>query len=286
MDFREIKRILWMTLGWNLIVASAKILLGFFSGALSILSDGVHSLFDSFTNIAGLIGMKFAEKPADESHAYGHRKYEAIAAQLIFTFLVITSWELSRSIFEKISAPETIHPVISWFTFAVLICCLVIDALIARYEFRKGVELKSIILKTDSMHTKSHYVTTGSVLFGAILIKLGLPPIIDPLIAIIVVLFIANMAYEIFMETSAILSDKVVIDSERIRKIAESVADVKSCHQIRTRGDGNHVFLDIHIIVAPGFPLKKAHKICHLVAEKIQKEIPEVKDILVHPEPY
>lgn len=285
MDFQKIKRVLWVTLGWNLIVASAKILLGFFGGALSILSDGIHSLFDSFTNVAGLVGIKFAEKPADESHAYGHRKYEAIASQIIFTFLVITSWEIIRSIFGKISAPEAIHPVINWFTFAVLACCLIIDAFVARYEFRKSVELKSMILKADSMHTKSHYVTTGSVLLGAVLIKLGLPPVIDPLIAIVVVLFIANMAYKIFSETSAILSDKALIDRERIREIAESVEEVRSCHQIRTRGDGNHIFLDIHIIIAPDFSLEKAHEICHKVSDKIQKEIPEVKDITVHSEP-
>ena len=285
MDFQKIKRVLWLTLGWNFIVALAKILLGFFSGALSILSDGIHSLFDSFTNVAGIIGIKFAEKPVDESHPYGHRKYEAIASQIIFTFLVITSWEIIRSIFEKISASETIHPAINWFTFAVLICCLIVDAFVARYEFRKSVELKSMILKADSMHTKSHYVTTGSVLLGAVLIKLGLPPVIDPLIAIIVVLFIVNMAYEIFAETSAVLSDKVLIDKEKIREIAESVKEVKSCHQIRTRGDGGHIFLDIHIIVAPDFSLEKAHKICHQVSDKIQKEIPEVKDIIVHSEP-
>ena len=272
-----------MVLNW--IVAAAKILLGVLTGAISILSDGVHSFFDGASNIVGIFGIRFAEKPADECHPYGHRKYEAIASQIILFFLIIASWEISKNIVGKIFAPTAVRPNVNWLTFAVLICCLTIDAFVARYEFKKGVELKSTILKADAMHTKSHYLTTGAVILGTVLIKIGLPPIIDLIIASFVVVFIGKLAFGIFKETSSVLSDKALLDGEKIKKIVESVNGVKSCHQIRTRGDECHIFLDIHIIVASELPLIKAHEICDEVSDEIQKAIPEIKDVTVHPEP-
>ncbi len=287
MNFREIKRVLLLTLFLNWAVAFAKIFLGLFSGTLCILSDGIHSLFDGATNVVGIFGIKIAEKPADNDHPYGHRKYEAIASQVILVFLVIAAWEIIRNIIGKFSSPAIIHPDTNWFplSLGVLISCLIIDVLVARYEFKKGVELKSTILKADAMHTKSHYITTGAVILGAILIEIGLPPIIDPIIASVVVVFIVKLAFAIFRETSSVLSDKALLDGEKIKKIVESINGVKSCHQIRTRGDENHIFMDIHIIVAPNLFLEKAHEICQLVETEIQKAIPEIKDVTVHPEP-
>ena len=287
MDFGKIKKVLWITLGLNIIVAVSKIVLGALTGTISIFSDGVHSGFDSLTNVVGLIGVKFAEKPADEDHPYGHQKYEAIAAQIIFTFLVIAVWKIGENVFEKIFNPALIHANIHWFTFVVLACCMIIDAIVARYEGKKGEKLDSTILISDSMHTKTHYATTSAVLLGAVLIKIGLPTIVDPLAAAFVVIFIGWLAFKIFKKTSSVLSDKALPKEKigKIKKITEGIEGVKACHQIRTRGDKSHIFLNIHVIVDPFISLEKAHEICHLVCDKIQKEIPEIKDITAHPEP-
>lgn len=289
MRSKEIKRVLLIILTLNWFVAFSKILLGFFTGTLSILSDGIHSLFDGATNIAGFFGVRFAEKPADENHPYGHQKYEAIASQIILFFLIIAAWEIGRQIFEKISSPTATNPDISWFTFAVLFCCLIIDIFVARYEFKKGKKLKSTILRADAMHTKSHYITTGAVILGTGLIKIGAPVIIDPIIASFVVLFIVKLASDIFKETSLTLSDGTLLGKEKIekiQKIAKSMDGVKSCHKIRNRGDENCVFLDVHVIVADSnFTLEKAHEICHRLSNEIQKQMPEIKDITIHPEP-
>ncbi len=287
-NFKKIKKILFVILFLNWLVAFSKILLGLLTGTLSILSDGIHSFFDGATNIVGIFGIKIAEKPADEDHPYGHRKYEAIASQVILLFLVIAAYEIVRNIIGKLSAPATIRPDVNWFplSLGILIGCLIIDIIVARYEYRKGVELKSTILKADALHTKSHYITTGAVILGAILIEVGLPPIVDPIIASVVVVFIMKLAFEIFKETSSVLSDKTNVDKEKIKKIAESVSGVLTCHKIRSRGSEDHIFLDIHIIVAPNLSLETAHKICHEVTGKIQEQIPEIKDITVHPEPY
>jgi len=283
MKFKEVKKILLKILVLNWLVAFAKIFIGFSTGTISILTDGLHSLFDGITNILGFFGIRLAEMPADKSHPYGHRKYEAIASMMILFFFAIAVYEILKNIFQKILYPSMID--VDWFPIGALAACIIIDYFVARYEYGKGKELKSTILKVDASHTKSHYITTGAVILGAILIKLGLPAIIDPIIAIFVVGFIFKLGYEIFRETAAVLLDGAFIDEERIRKIAENLEGVKSCHEIRTRGDENYIFMDLHIILEPDIPLSEAHAICQRLEKIIQAEISEIRDITIHPEP-
>src|SRR6187431_404039 len=86
--YREVSRVLVRVMFLNLIVALAKIAFGYASGAISILSDGFHSLTDAASNVVGLVGIRAANQPADEDHPYGHRKYETVAAAAVTGFLL------------------------------------------------------------------------------------------------------------------------------------------------------------------------------------------------------
>jgi len=282
MDYPKTKRVLIKILFLNWLVAFAKIYIGLFSGAVSILADGIHSFFDGASNIIGIIGIKIAERPKDKSHPYGHQKYEALAALGILFLLVITVYELGKEIIQRFLEP--VRPQITVLVFGVLFATLIIDYLVARYEYSQGKKLKSVILKADSFHTRSHVFTTGGVILGAIAIKLGFP-IFDPILAIFVVGFILKMVMEIFRESSRVLCDTALVDSEKIKKIALGVEGVVSSHEIRTRGSEECIFLDMHLTLSPAISLDKAHLISHQVKEKIQKEIPEIKDITIHVEP-
>ncbi len=282
MDYSKIRIVLIKILFLNWLVAFVKIFIGLFSGAVSILTDGIHSFFDGTSNIIGIIGIKIAQQPKDKGHPYGHQKYEAIASLGILFLLIITVYELGKAIFQRF-----LHPVIPQITilvFGVLVGALIIDYLVARYEFKKSKELKSIILKADSFHTRSHIFTTGGVILGAIAIKLGFP-IFDPILAIFVAGFILKMAMEVFGESSRVLCDTALVDSEKILKIASEVKGVASSHNIRTRGSEECIFLDMHLVLDPLLSLDKAYRISRQVKEKVQKEIPGIKDITIHIEP-
>lgn len=282
MRFKEIEKVLLVILFLNWFVAFAKIIIGFFSGALSIMADGVHSLFDGFSNILGLFGIKIAQRPADKTHPYGYRKYEALAAMGIIFLLIIVAYELSKSIVERFINPT--QPEISIFYFLILFICISIDWFVAKYEYKKGVELKSTILIADSFHTKSHILTTVAVIAGAIFVKIGFP-IMDPIIASFVVFIILKLGYEVFKESSGVLSDKATIDNEKIEKILNGISGISSFHEIRSRGDENHTFLDVHICLDSELSLEKAHDISFLVKETIKKEFSQIQDIVVYIEP-
>lgn len=266
----------------NWLVAFAKIFIGLWAGSLSILADGIHSLFDGISNIVGVVGIKLAEQPKDEGHPYGHQKYEAFASLGILFLLMITIYELGGSIIQRFLNP--ISPQINFLVFVVLGVGLVIDYFIAKYEYSQGKKLKSVILRADSHHTKSHIFTTGAVIAGALAVRAGFP-IVDPIIAIMVIFFIVKMAIGIFKEGSVVLCDASFVDVGKIKDIISKVEGVEGGHNIRSRGSDDHIFLDMHLVLAPEMPLREAHTISHRVKEKIQKEMPSVKDIIIHIEP-
>jgi cation diffusion facilitator family transporter len=282
MDFRRIKRILIRVLFLNWLVAGAKIIIGFWSGSLGITADGFHSFFDGTSNIIGLLGIKIAQKPKDPCHPYGHSKYEAFASLGILFLITLAIYEFGKNAVKKIFAPTSSE--ITLIIFGVLIGALMIDYLVAKYEYKEGKKLSSAILIADSLHTKSHIYTTSSVIFGALAIKLGYP-IVDPLVALFIIFMLAKLAYEIYTETSSILCDRAFIDIQKILDIVKEFPQIKTAHEIRTRGDHNQIFLDMHIILDPALSLEAAHKISHNLKDKIQKEILEIQDVVIHIEP-
>src|SRR6059058_6588013 len=101
--YSAVVRVLARVLLLNLAVALAKIAFGYASGAISILSDGFHSLTDSASNVVGLIGVRAAGRPPDEDHPYGHRKYETVAAASVTLFLLLVMIEVLRNAWGHLS---------------------------------------------------------------------------------------------------------------------------------------------------------------------------------------
>jgi cation diffusion facilitator family transporter len=148
------------------------------------------------------------------------------------------------------------------------------------------MKLGSKILISDSMHTRSDiYVSTG-VLATLTGIRAGLPPIIDPIASLIVAGFIFYAAYEIFKDNSDVLVDKVAVDIKKVRDITLSFVEVKDTHNIRSRGSGNDLHIDMHIMTEPDMSIEESHKLIHSIEEKMREEISENVQVIAHLEPY
>src|SRR5438067_2887619 len=127
----SVTRVLFRVLVLNLLVALAKIVFGYASGAISILSDGFHSLTDTASNVVGLVGVRAAEQPPDEDHPYGHRKYETVAAAAVNVFLLLVVIEVLRNAFNQLSGRSQ-PPEITAASFAVMIVTVVINLIVVR----------------------------------------------------------------------------------------------------------------------------------------------------------
>ena len=280
--FRAIRRVLIITLALNLLATLAKIVVGYMTGALSILADGFDSLFDSASNVIGLVGISFAARPPDEDHPYGHRKYESLAAISISVLLFVTCVELVRSAIDRLSSSAV--PQVNLWSFAALIFSIAVHFFTVVYERGRGRELKSEFLLADAGHTAADIYLSLSVIAGLILVRLGYP-IVDALLALGIAGLIAKIGVDIIRSSSPTLLDQAMVSTGEIERLAMGVEGVESCHHIRSRGYEDDIYLDLHIHVAPQTPVGQAHTIAHEVQKRLQREIPGVQDVEVHVEP-
>lgn len=282
--FKEITKVLWLIMLANILVAAVKLCLGFLLKINSLTADGFHAITDSTSNIIGLIGIKFASKPADKEHPYGHQKYETISGFIIGIMLLFITFQIIYKAIMWFSNPTT--PTIPIPSIILLVITLFINIFVAYYEYKRGKQLESDVLISDSFHTRSDILISIGVLIAMVLIKLGIPAIIDPILSLIIALFIFRSCYEIFKMTMAVLVDKKVIDEKNIYDIVLSVdKDIIDVHKIRSRGRSDQIFIDLHIITQPDKTVKDAHVLSHAIEQKLRDDLKLNIELIAHIEP-
>lgn len=281
--YSAVSRVLLRVLALNLAVALAKIAFGYASGAISILSDGFHSLTDAASNVVGLVGVRAAGRPPDVDHPYGHRKYETVAAAAVTLFLLFVMVEVLRNAFNHLTgraAPHAISPA----SFVVMVITVAINIFVIRYESREAARLASEVLLADAMQTRGDVWTSVTVIAALAGARAGMP-ILDPLAALVVAGFIGYAGYQIARATTGILSDRIVISDADLERVVMDVPGVLGCHHIRTRGSADHVFLDLHIWLPPEMRLTDAHELSHIVKDRLMARYPQIADAIIHIEP-
>ena len=281
--YADVARVLVRVMALNLGVACAKIALGYATGAISLLSDGFHSLTDAAANLVGLVGIRAARRPPDEDHPYGHRKYETVAAAAVAVFLLIVVVEVLRNAFNHLTG-RTAPREISVASFLVMIATIGVNLAVIVYESREAERLASEVLLADSMQTRGDLWSSLTVVAALVGARLGVP-VLDPLAALIVAVFIGYAGYQIARAAAGILSDRMVIADADLERIVMAVPGVLGCHRIRTRGSADHVFLDLHVWLPAEMRLTEAHDISHVVKDRLIARYPQIADAVIHIEP-
>jgi cation diffusion facilitator family transporter len=277
-----ISRVLLRVLLLNLVVAGAKLVFGYSTGAVSMISDGFHSLTDSASNVMGLTAARAARRPPDADHPYGHRKYETLAAAGIFVMLLLVVVEVLRGALTRLV--EGGAPDVNTWSFVVMGLTLAINLMVVRYERGQGNALKSELLMADATHTQSDVLTSCAVLASLAAVRLGYP-VMDPLAALVIAAFITRSCLKIARDAGGILSDRVVLEEEDIRRVVMSIPEVLGCHHIRSRGSLDHIFLDLHVWFRGEITLFEAHRLSHVVKDQLMASFPQIGDAIIHIEP-
>lgn len=281
--YQKIRKILIIVLILNWVVALAKIIYGLSSRCFSMTADGFHSLSDGTSNIIGIVGIHFACQPVDKDHPYGHKKYETLFSLGIAAMLFIVAFNLLKQGFQRLHQPVLFQPDLG--SFAVMLITLAINIYIMRYEYKKGQILKSDILISDSLHTRADIFTSFSVIISLIITRLGFP-LIDPIVTILISLFIGYAAFQIAKQSSDVLCDTAVfLDDQKVKDIVLKIKGVSACHKIRSRGRIDDIYVDLHVQVPPNMHINDAHQISYHIEEAIKSAIPGITDVVVHMEP-
>jgi cation diffusion facilitator family transporter len=278
----EVRKVLVYTLILNSVVALAKVLYGYITNSVAMMSDGIHSIFDGASNVIGLIGIWIVSHPPDEKHPYGHKKYETLFTIIIAVMLFTTCFQILKKVY--LSFYEDHNTIVTQTSFVIMLMTMGINIFVMLYEKRKGKQLSSEFLVADAMHTKSDIFVSSAVITSLVFTKMGYQRA-DIIVALMITFFIARIGYTILKEASDILVDTVCIDTSVIKSVANCIDGVKGCHDIRARGSVNTVYLDLHVLVDSRLSTEKAHDIADTIEKVIKKEFPNVVDIIVHIEP-
>ncbi len=281
--YSDVSRVLWVVFVLNVAVALAKIAFGYASGAISILSDGFHSLTDAASNVVGLVGVRAANQPPDEDHPYGHRKYETVAAAAVTGFLLAIFLEVISNAFNHLTAPAHATEITTT-GFVIMIATIAINLVVVRYESSAARRLHSEVLLADAMQTRGDVWTSLAVLVALAGARAGYP-MLDPIAALVVAGFIARSAFEVASTTGRILSDQAAMPEADIERVVRSVDGVLGCHHIRTRGSADHVFLDLHVWLPREMAFEEAHALSHVVKDRLMADYPQIVDAVIHIEP-
>ena len=282
--YRRIRLVLVWVLAANVAVAVGKGAVGYGIGSISMVADAFHSLMDGSSNVIGLIGIGLAARPRDETHAYGHTKFETFASLGIVILLLVTAVEIGRSVIGRLFDTGTVE--VSVVAFAVMFVNIAVNITISSLERRSGRRWNSNFLVADSRHTLSDVWVSFSVIGSLIAARFGFPRI-DALIGGFIALVIAYWAFKIMREASSVLLDRAMIDPGQVERVCMSVEEkgLLGCHKIRTRGSEAGYWIDLHLLVEPQMTTKESHRIASLVERRLKNTFGEDTDTVIHIEP-
>ncbi|HXF05610.1 MAG TPA: cation diffusion facilitator family transporter [Blastocatellia bacterium] len=278
----QVRRVLLQVLGLNLTVVVGKLVIGWKARSLSILSDAAHSSVDSLNNIVGLIIIRYATAAPDTGHPYGHRKIESLAAFALGGLLLFTCFEIAASAIRRLFNPEMIRVQVSHLTLVVMIATIVINVIVYLYERQRGRQLGSSFLLADSLHTRTDILVSSSLVGGLFFIRLGMPTL-DPLFALAISGLIAYGGWQIFTESVPVLVDASMVRPEIIEEIVRQVPGVSSVHDIRSRSDGEKLFIELRVLV-DHYDLRRAHQVTEEIEHRLMDKLGHCQ-ITIHVEP-
>ena len=268
----------------NLVLAGTKLAVGIVVGSAALVADAMHSISDLFTDLVVILGVRLSDRPADESHSYGHGKYETVAASIIGFVLVGTGVYLASRAGLSLYRQEESFPGYA----VIVVAALSIVAKEAIYQVTQRVarKVRSTMLSVNAWHHRSDALSSVAVLVGGIAGSVGWGHA-DQVAAVAVGVMIGavglNALWKVFVE---LCEGSISFGEQKaIVEAIQSVSGVSSWHRLRTRLVGRQVFMDVHVRVDPHLSVAEGHLICSIVERNITQSVDRPINIVVHCEP-
>jgi cation diffusion facilitator family transporter len=279
-------RIALFGLAINIMLASVKIVAGFFGNAYVLIADGIESAMDVGGSIVIWGGLKVAARPPDPTHPYGHGKAEPIAAVIVAIGVLAAALGLAIQSVREIFLP---HHGPAPYTLVVLIVAVIVKETLFRYVIRFGRNVESTAVQTDAWHHRTDAITSIAAFIGISVALIGGEPwqSADDWAALFACALIGANGYRLLRPALYEIMDtapggKIV---RSIRRAARSVPGVIEVEKCRVRKMGLDFYVDLHVGVKDSISVREGHEIAHQVKAAIQQNDSRVADVLVHIEP-
>lgn len=272
----------------NTFLIIAKLMAGFLTNSVSIISEAVHSLMDLLAAFIAFFSVKKSSEPADEDHPYGHGKFEEASGLAEGALILIAAGFIIHESIDKLITGR-IDYIHSYAGIVVMALSVLVNILVSRNLFKVARETDSIALFADAEHLRTDVMTSFGVLVGLIFIKFTGLKILDPIIAIFVAILIIKAGLNLCISSMKNLLDSSLPqeDTEIIKRVlAEySVEKIIAYDNLKTRKSGAEKLIEFTLIMPGELTLAEAHKICDQIEDDLQMKIPNTF-ISIHSEPY
>jgi cation diffusion facilitator family transporter len=267
----------------NTLLIAMKLIVGIISGSVSIISEAIHSSMDLLAAIIAFFAVRVSDTPPDSKHPYGHGKVENISGVIEgLLILVAAIWIIVEALKKLLGEPFELESI--WIGAVVMFVSAVINTIVSRKLYKVARETNSVALEADALHLKTDVYTSLGVAVGLGLIIITGVKWLDPVVAILVALFIIKESYILLKKAYSPLLDTAWGDNE-IEDLERKLNDMEvNYHDLRTRVAGNYRFVDIHIEIPESESVGNAHQYC----DKIEYELKNVYDnltVTIHVEP-
>jgi len=262
-----------------------KIIAGWISGSISVFAQAADSFLDLFAGLVTFFAVRIATKPADEEHPFGHGKVEDMAGMVQGVLLFIAAGLIIYSSVQRIINKTPIE--LAEAGMVAMVVSMVASVLLSRHLLKVSRATGSVVLEANARNITGDIYSTAAVLVGLLVVRLTGLSILDPIIAIGIAIYIAKIAYDAINKPLLGLVDASLPRSEQavIKScLAEQGNQIVGFHELRTRRSGNQRHIDLHLVMAKGISLERAHQVCDLLEVDIRLKLPRT-NVTIHVEP-
>ncbi len=271
-----------VSISGNAALVILNFIVGTLSGSTALVAESAHTFSDIFTSAIAFIGFKIGLKPADVEHPYGYGRAESLAGLLTVIFLLIISYELLWEVYKKLLLGSGLAPP-DWTAAIMALVGIAVNFTMTNYMTKTGRKINSPAIIADAKHQRVDILTCIAIFLGVVGSQLGLP-ILDPLVALLIVVLVLKTAFEVARDNVNNILGKVPSDdiSTSIKAAALSVEGTSGIHDIKINYVGPYASVDLHIEVDPNLSLIEAHGISTQVEKTIIKQVDIVTIVNVH----
>lgn len=284
---RIIRQITAVGIAGNIALVIFKLYAGIKGRSSAMVSDAIHSLSDVFATFVAFIGVRISKKAPDSDHPYGHDRIECLASMVLAIILLCTGIGIGipgiRTIvdgnYSHIEPPATIALVAA-------VVSIVIKECMFRYTKHFAKKLNSSAFMADAWHHRSDALSSVGSLIGIGGAMLGFP-VMDSIACVIICLFILKVGIEILKDAVDKMLDTSCGEQwdAEMKDFILSQPGVERVDLIQSRKFGDRIYLDVEIAVDGALSLTDAHNIADRVHNKVEKQYPEIKHIMIHENP-
>lgn len=287
-EFRRVaNRVSFITIAENAVLTIFKLLAGIIAHSNAMISDAIHSASDVFSTIVVIIGVRLAAKDSDKEHPYGHERLECVAAIVLAMVLFLTGLEIgAQAVKDIISGNYGELDVPGMLALIAAVVSIVTKEIMYWYTRYYAQRIDSSALMADAWHHRSDALSSIGALIGIGGAMLGFP-VMDSIASLVIFVFIAKAAYDIFRDAMEKMVDHSCdeVTEKEIYDLVLGHREVLGIDLLQTRIFGNKIYVDVEIRVNGQYTLMEAHNIAEEVHQNIEQDFPKVKHVMVHVNP-